>query len=615
MNRAFPHSACAADGIPAAADLRASTEWQAWADDAFTPEDALSLSAGDDSFLRERKPCALKTDKATGFADAARALKLAAGAGQRVIVRGIIRSAGRQTVPVGTSAEWYYQLNVNGKAVFSCLKDGNGVMDGPFSHVVRLPLKEGENIITFYIRGGNRGLYFHFLPLPEPLRDISFRKGLNDYHFPPEPMLRNLPLLTGMSDSSVTISVEMKTEALIRLKYRRAEARQEAVVVQNTVGGLFRNDSFQQFRLGGLQPGTRYEYRIEASPDYREFSFEAGPFFFRTDDPDRVEHTLLLIGDTQLTAAETENFFAKLAGGLPPERPARFIHLGDIRGNYAEFHGFTDSYLTAQQKYICHDVPCVWLRGNHEYCGAAAAVFPERYGKTYGSFVLGQVFYLILDTGWDLEGTGSPFPARENLDGFIGEEKRWLDEIVKSPAWQKARYHVVLAHATPGFDFSASISRYVEVLVRDLFLGAEPMYRIDLWLCGHTHWAARLDTATQKYLVPYLHPGACFPETGAGYARLMRDGSVPDYICPVRHSVPFPVVAVNGPNIVGKGCSFLELRADADGLHLRHIFPPREVFDEIFVGKNGSPQIISTNLKPVTEYPRPVRSGPGGMQI
>ena len=289
--------------------------------------------------------------------------------------------------------------------------------------------------------------------------------------------------------------------------------------------------------------------------------------------------------------------------------------MGDIRGNYAEFHGFTDSYLTAQQKYIRHDVPCVWLRGNHEYCGAAAAVFPERYGKTYGSFVLGQVFYLILDTGWDLEGTGSPFPAREDLDAFIGEEKRWLDEIVKSPAWQKARYHVVLAHATPGFDFSASISRYVEELVKDLFLGEKPAYGIDLWLCGHTHWAARLDTATQKYLVPYLHPGACFPETGGGYVRLMREGPVPDYICPVRHFVPFPVIAVNGPNIIGKGCSFLELCAGADGLHLRHIFPPREVFDEIFIGGSGSLQVIRTNLKSVTEYPRLARSGTGGLQL
>ena len=279
MNGTSFHSARAANGIPAAAGLQILTVWLAWADDSFTPEDALALSAGDDRFLRGRKPCVLKTDKATGFADVARALEPAAGAEQRVIVRGIIRSAGRQILPVGTSAEWYWQLNVNGKAVFSCLKDGNGVMDGPFSHVVRLPLEKGENIITFYIRGGNRGLYFHFLPLPEPFRDISFRKGLNDYHFPPEPVLRNLPLLTEMSDRSVTISVEMKTEALIRLKYRRTEVRQAPVVVQNTIGGLLRNDSFQQFKLEGLQPGTRYEYRIESSPDYRQFSVEAGPFF------------------------------------------------------------------------------------------------------------------------------------------------------------------------------------------------------------------------------------------------------------------------------------------------------------------------------------------------
>ena len=614
MNRSQFHSADAAAELPATAGLQALTVWQVWADDTFTPEDALLLSAGDGGFLRGRAPCILRTDGTTGFADAAGALRLASGAGHRVIVRGLIRARGGQTVPVGTSAEWYYQLNVNGKAVFSCLTEGNGVMDGPFSHVVRLPLEEGENIITFFIQGGNRGLYFHFLPLPEPLRNTAFRKGLNDYHFPPEPVLRTLPLLTEMTGSSVTISVEMKTEALIRLKYRRAGTKQEFAVIRNAVGGLFHNDSFQQFRLSGLRPGTRYEYEIEASPDYREFSFRAGPFFFSTDDPDQAEHMLLLTGDTQFSAAETEKFFAKLTGGLPAEKPARFIHLGDIRNDYAEFHGFTDGYLTAQQKYIRHDVPCVWLRGNHEYSGAAAAVFPGRYGKTYGSFVLGQVFYLVLDTGWDLEGTGSPFPAREDLDAFIREEKRWLTEAVKSPAWKKARYHVVLAHATPGFDFSASISRYVETLVKDLFLGKAPAYRIDLWLCGHTHWAARLDTATQKYLVPYLHPGACFPETGGGYARLRRDGSVPDYICPVRHFVRFPVIAVNGPNIVGKGCSFLELRAGADGLHLRHIFPPREIFDEIVIGKNGKTTIAGTTLKPVAEFPRPVRSGSRGAQ-
>ena len=562
-------------------DALSSTSWRIRADKGVSPESARAISGGKHALPSGGRT--VSTD-AGGFADVGARFPelLEAGKTRGIAAWTILESDRKQVISAGTAAEWFFQLNVNGETVLDCLEAGNGSMDGPFGHIVHIPLRKGKNIVSFFIRGGNRGVYFYFLPLPEPCPSPWLKKGLTNYLFPPETALRTRPVVFGVSHNAASVLVELKTPALIRLKYREAGTDSRFRIRQNTLYGQYRNEPCQSFRLTGLKPGTDYEYEVEASADSVKYDFSAGPCCFRTDDPEKTEHRLLLTADTHLSAVQLDAFFREFRNKLGNGPIDRFAHLGDMQGNYEDFSRFTDGYLTIQQKYVDPRIPCVFVRGNHEYFGSDSAQFVGRFGRPYGSFTLGNTYFLVLDTGWDMDGTGKCTPLRADLNALMKEERAWLLKAVRSKEWRQAKVHVVLAHATPGPDFSESIGDCIERLIPDLFLGKKPAYGIDLWLCGHTHWASRLDVKKQEYLVAY--------ERNSG----QNDSRPPR----IKHYTPFPVVIANGPNPYRGDCSILELVTSRDGLRLRHWLQNGDLIDDIRLGSSGV-RVLRSVMKPV----------------
>ena len=555
----------------------AALTWRIFAERSLLPEDLRRRNAEAELAARGLLSRTSSAD-GEGAVDIGALFGFGAGIGEAAAAFAVLDSEQECRRDFGFSAEWFFELTVNGHVVFSCLEEGNGADDSPFAHTAQFPLKKGRNVIAFYIRGGRRGLYFHFLELPRRGIARRWKTDLSNYLFPPELSLRSLPLITGMSAESAVISVEMNSSALIRLNFRRRGGTEPFTALQNSAAGLFRNDAFQQFRLSGLTPATEYEYMLEACRDGREYTFTAGPFAFRTDDPEAAEHLLLLTADTQIPAKQLDGFFRRAAALLERETPDRFIHLGDFRSIYNRFDDFTDEYLAAQQRHLTAEIPCVFLRGNHEYRGWESMIFAERFAPFAGFFVLGKVLYFHLDSGWDLEGTGLDSPARADLDGYIAAEKRRLRTIVDSPEWRRADYHVAFSHGLPGRNFSASMTRYAEELAGELFLGESPAFRLDLWICGDLHWASRLDVAAQRYLCAWR-----LPIRGA-------ERTSDDLVSPTAPT-PFPVVILNGPRAEAEGfrseCSVVKLHAGERGLHLEHYLESGMLLDDFSIVPGG----------------------------
>lgn len=550
-----------------------SLTWKIFSGGALSPEDVL-LTDAPGELERRGLPGAEVTAAPGEEIDAGAAFGFDSGVGKTAAAFTEIFAEAEETREFGFAAEWFFQLSVDGKIVFSCLEEGNGTKDGPLAHTAKIRLHKGRNLIAFFIRGGNRGLYFHFMELPPAGMPRKWKKDLIGRLFPPELSLRVLPTVTGVTETSAVISAEMGSPALMRLKYRPAGSEEPFAVTRNAAAGLFRSDPFQQFPLTGLRGGTEYEYMLEASGNCRDFGFRAGPFTFRTDS-DRREHSLLLIGDTHQSVRQLDRFFRALAADRRSGKPDRLVHLGDIRSNYDDFDVFPDEYLAVQQQYFDNAIPCVFLRGNHEYRGEESGKFADRFGPTYGFFRLGEVCYLLLDTGWDLDGTGKEFPARENMRSFMEEQKRWLLDITASSAWKEAAYHVALAHA-PMWSTSRSIREYVRFLAGDLFLGEKPAHRLDLWLCGDVHRAARLDVGTQN--IRTLRRD----ERGEDAAR--------------QGYIPCPVVTLNAPNPVMPENSALRLDADASGVHVKHFFPGGETIDDFIIRPGGKVETVNSTL-------------------
>jgi len=72
---------------------------------------------------------------------------------------------------VGISADWWMELYVNGKCIYSSMKDGNGTSSyTPDDHIVEVPVKAGKNILAVKVLSGSAGWRF---VCGKPTKDIN----------------------------------------------------------------------------------------------------------------------------------------------------------------------------------------------------------------------------------------------------------------------------------------------------------------------------------------------------------------------------------------------------------------------------------------------------------
>ena len=137
----------------------------------------------------------------------------------------------------------------------------------------------------------------------------------------------------------------------------------------------------------------------------------------------------------------------------------------------------------------------VGARGNHEFEGTEAQQWVDHFqyknGKSYGMFRMGEVCYIILDTGHHLgKNSRNPhivYTGLNQLDTLLEEQRKWLQEVVKTPEYQTAKFRIAMAHVAPHGQkdsFRYMVPR-TQKMVEAVFKNSK--YPLDLWLAGHTH--------------------------------------------------------------------------------------------------------------------------------
>ncbi len=86
------------------------------------------------------------------------------------------------TMLIGTAADWWEEINVNGKTIFSTMGKGNGSGNfSPNDHIIEFPYKAGTNIIAVKVLSGSGGWKFVWgKPVPkqaEPTIQFSADKN------------------------------------------------------------------------------------------------------------------------------------------------------------------------------------------------------------------------------------------------------------------------------------------------------------------------------------------------------------------------------------------------------------------------------------------------------
>ena len=293
------------------------------------------------------------------------------------------------------------------------------------------------------------------------------------------------------------------------------EAGQSVQKAHSISDGLVNaNSRVHEIKLKGLKPGVTYQYKIVAKEikDFQPYKLAYGEtinsdtFSFTTYNPAAKQTQWLVLNDIH-------------------DRPASFNDLIKLNGNdpydYVFLNGDMFDYQTNEQQIIDHlltpctgcfatQKPMLFVRGNHETRGKYARQLKNYFAAPHGayfSFQSGPVFTIALDTGEDKEDTHPVYAGIVDFDQFRIQQTAWLEQQLKTKAYKKAKYKVVMMHIPPFYSGDA----HGVMHCRELFSPLFDKYKIDLLICGHTHTSGVHPPVAGKHSYPIIIGGGPTP--------------------------------------------------------------------------------------------------------
>ncbi|RAK01924.1 TAT (twin-arginine translocation) pathway-exported protein [Larkinella arboricola] len=243
--------------------------------------------------------------------------------------------------------------------------------------------------------------------------------------------------------------------------------------------------------LNGLKPGTTYQYRVY-SKEITEFkpykltygtTIDSGLLSFTTPNEQADTVSCLVLNDVH-------------------DRPDTITHLLSLKGNdpfdFVFLNGDLFDYQTNEQQLIDHLlVPCsagfarekpfLFVRGNHEtrgkYRGEIHQYFTNPQNKHYYSYTWGPVHFTVIDTGEDKPDTEPVYAGIVDFDAYREEQARWVDQVMQSTAYKKAKFRVVFMHIPTHHHNNWHGPMHCQKLFTPLF----NKHKVDLCISGHTH--------------------------------------------------------------------------------------------------------------------------------
>lgn len=220
--------------------------------------------------------------------------------------------------------------------------------------------------------------------------------------------------------------------------------------------GLKQADAtFFAIRAEELQPNTTYQYRIHTK-EIKSFqpykvvfgdSIASSWYTFRTIDPKQKGGSIFITSDMHSNPKLLKNLLER----CDYKTCTSFFYAGDMMNYMTENgeHPFT-SFIDTSVEMFATSIPFEFVRGNHETRGNMARIFPSFFpkqnGKIYGSYLMGDVMVIMLDTGEDKSDSHPVYAGLTDFDNYRSEQARWLEKVVKSKEFKKAKYRIVISH-------------------------------------------------------------------------------------------------------------------------------------------------------------------------
>lgn len=284
--------------------------------------------------------------------------------------------------------------------------------------------------------------------------------------------------------------------------------------------GLKQADAtFFAIRAEELQPNTTYQYRIHAKEikSFQPYKVVFGdsiasPWYtFRTIDPKQKGGSIFITSDMHSNPKLLKNLLER----CDYKTCTSFFYAGDMMNYMTENgeHPFT-SFIDTSVEMFATSIPFEFVRGNHETRGNMARIFPSFFpkqnGKIYGSYLMGDVMVIMLDTGEDKSDSHPVYAGLTDFDNYRSEQARWLEKVVKSKEFKKAKYRIVISHfplvvdkewekGTTWKGCQDASRKFLPILNRA---------GIDLIVAGHTHRFFYHEPEESGNQCPVLEQGA-----------------------------------------------------------------------------------------------------------
>lgn len=271
--------------------------------------------------------------------------------------------------------------------------------------------------------------------------------------------------------------------------------------------------TLHQVKISGLNPGTKYRYRIYQQAVLKDEGnkrvvlgevfgndiLRNEPYSIKTLNKKASDCRFSVFNDIH----ERDSIFNLLAASIPKKETDFAIFNGDMLTQIETREQIEEGYLRSASKQFASDIPLFAVRGNHENRGSASydfmSFFPSNNGLPYYVVQHGPAFVIFMDCGEDKPDSDIRFYGLSLTDQLREEQAEWLNKIIETDDFKEAAYKIVILHIPP-----ISNGWYGAQEINRLFVPILNKANIDVMLSGHEHKIRVIDKGKQGNNFPVI---------------------------------------------------------------------------------------------------------------
>ncbi len=326
------------------------------------------------------------------------------------------------------------------------------------------------------------------------------------------------PYLQELTQDGVTFVFNTSAPSFSDVELRKVGSDASAFYHHSEHGLKQANTNFFSVRAAKLQPNTTYQYRIRAKEikSFQPYKVVFGDsvmsrwYTFSTLNPQQKGGSIFVTSDMHTQPQLLKNLLEL----CDYKTCTSFFYAGDMMSymQHGGEHPFT-SFIDVSVDMFASSIPFELVRGNHETRGDLArefpSFFPKTNGKLYGSYLLGDVMVVMLDTGEDKAESHPVYADLTDYEAYRTEQAEWLKTLISTKAYRKAKYRIVISHfpmmmpekekqENSWYGWQDAIDKMAPILNKA---------DVDLLVAGHTHRFFYHETGTENNTYPILEQG------------------------------------------------------------------------------------------------------------